>query len=301
MRDPLTVALDEAVRTVPQTVQRYYLLHAASKVAALTRLLEADDMTRALIFVRTRVGAAALGDDLVTRGYPADALHGDLSQAARDTVLRRFRTGLATTLVATDVGARGLDIPEVSHVINFDLPDDAADYVHRVGRTGRAGRAGVALSLVTPQDVPRLRRIERYTRQPIAHMRLPSEAAIQASREARFRQRLAAVLTDADLGPEVQSLLDLAAATRTEVMRLAAAVLHLARGPERHRPLEAVRELPLVADRSTTRRPVHAGTPQSRAATSAQTSQRPRAPWKPSARPGHRTRRGRSCEAAGQR
>ena len=111
MRDPLTVALDEAVRTVPQTVQRYYLLHAASKVAALTRLLEADDMTRALIFVRTRVGAAALGDDLVARGYPADALHGDLSQAARETVLRRFRTGLATTLVATDVGAHGPGYP----------------------------------------------------------------------------------------------------------------------------------------------------------------------------------------------
>jgi ATP-dependent RNA helicase DeaD len=157
MHDPLTVAIDHAVRTVPQTAQRYYLLHAASKVAALTRLLEAEEMTRGLIFVRTRVGAAALGEDLVTRGYPAEALHGDLSQAARETVLHRFRTGLAATLVATDVGARGLDIPEVSHVINFDLPDTAADYVHRVGRTGRAGRAGVAITLVTPQDVPRLR------------------------------------------------------------------------------------------------------------------------------------------------
>ena len=303
MRDPLTVALDEAVRTVPQTLQRYYLLHAASKVAALTRLLEADDMTRVLIFVRTRVGAAALGDALVTRGYPADALHGDLSQAARESVLRRFRTGLTTTLVATDVGARGLDIPEVSHVINFDLPDVAADYVHRVGRTGRAGRAGVALTLVTPQELPRLRSIERYTRQPIAHTRVPSVAAIQARREARFRQRLDAVLTDAELGPELQALLELSAATGTEVMRLAAAVLHLARGTECQRPIEAVREFPLFADRATTRRPAHAGTLQGHAEPSAQASQRLGAPWKPSVRPGHRTRRGRLCTAAtaGQR
>ena len=298
MRDPLTVALDEAVRTVAQTVQRYYLLHATSKVAALTRLLEAEDMARALIFVRTRVGAAALGEDLVTRGYRADALHGDLSQAARETVLRRFRTGLVTTLVATDVGARGLDIPEVSHVINFDLPDVAADYVHRVGRTGRAGRSGVAITLVTPQDVPRLRSIESYTRQPIAHTRLPSEAAIQASREARFRQRLDAVLMEADLSLECQALLELSAATRTDVMRLAAAVMHLARGTERQRPIEAVRELPLFADRSTTRRPAYVGKPQGRAETSSQASKRPKTPWKPSARPGHRTRRGRSCEAA---
>ena len=162
----------------------------------------------------------------------------------------------------------GLDIPEVSHVINFDLPDVAVDYVHRVGRAGRAGRAGVAMTLVTPQDVPRLRSIERYTHHPIAHMRLPSEAAIQASREARFRQRLDAVLTEADLVRTSKRLSSCLQPARTEVMRLAAAVMHLARGTERQRPLEAVRELPLFADRSTTRRPAHAGTPQSRAATS---------------------------------
>jgi ATP-dependent RNA helicase DeaD len=297
MRAPLTVALDEAVRTVPQTVQRYYLLHAASKVAALTRLLEADDMTRALIFVRTRVGAAALGDDLVARGYPADALHGDLSQAARETVLRRFRTGLATTLVATDVGARGLDIPEVSHVINFDLPDVAVDYVHRVGRTGRAGRAGVALSLVTPQDVPRLRSIERYTRQPIAPAVLPSPAEIQASREARFQRRLETVLAEANLEPALHTMMALSAATRTDVMRLAAAVMHLARGTESQRPIEPVRELPLFTARPAARRPSHAGAPRSRTPASPHASQPSRPAWTPSARAGKRTRRGQPLEA----
>jgi len=284
MRDPLTVASDQAGRTVPQTAQRYYLLHAASKVAALTRLLEAEEMTRGLIFVRTRVGAAALGEELVTRGYPAEALHGDLSQAARDTVLRRFRTGLVATLVATDVGARGLDIPDVSHVINFDVPDAAADYVHRVGRTGRAGRAGVAITLVTPPDVPRLRSIERYTRHPIAHAVLPSPAAIQASRAARFRRRLETVLAEANLEPALQTLRELSAATRTDVMHLAAAGVYLARGTESQRPIEPVRELPLFTERPAARRPSHAGALRSRTKASPHASKPSRPAGKPSSR-----------------
>ncbi|MGE3537891.1 MAG: DEAD/DEAH box helicase [Candidatus Tectimicrobiota bacterium] len=297
MRQPQTVAMDDTVRTVPQTMQRYYLVHSASKVAALTRLLEAEDSTRVLVFVRTRVGAAELGEELVTRGYAADALHGDLSQAAREAVLRRFRNGLATTLVATDVGARGLDIPEVSHVINFDLPDVAADYVHRVGRTGRAGRAGVAITLVTPQDLPRLRSIEHYTRQPIAHAVLPDAEAIQASRTARLQRRLETVLAEADLAPALQGMLDLAAATRTDIMRLAAAVLHLTRETESQRPIEPVRELPLFADRPAPRRPAQAGRGSARReSTAARHESRPA--WKPYARAGQRTRRGRPLETA---
>jgi ATP-dependent RNA helicase DeaD len=128
---------DEA-RTVPQTTQRYYLLQEFAKVAALSLLLEVEEIKSALIFTRTRVGAAELAETLVARGYPAEALHGDLSQAARETVLRRFRSGRVTLLVCTDVGARGLDIADVSHVVNFDMPFEVTDYVHRIGRTGRA-------------------------------------------------------------------------------------------------------------------------------------------------------------------
>lgn len=292
MRDPLTVAIDEAVRTVPQTVQRYYLIHVSSKIAALTRLLEAEAITRVLVFARTRVGTAELGEELATRGYPAEALHGDLSQAARETVLRRFRAGLSTILVATDVGARGLDIPEVSHVINFDLPDAPADYVHRVGRTGRAGRAGVAITLVTPQELPRLRGIEGYTRQTISHATLPSPATIQASREARFRQRLTDVLNDVDLGAEVHALKELASTTQTDVLRLAAAVMHLARGTDNQRPIEPVRELPLFTPRPASRRSAPAGKPQARAEASSSAASAPRPRWKASTRPGRRTRRG---------
>jgi len=242
MRDPLTVAIDEA-RTVPQTTQRYYLLQESSKVAALTLLLEAEEIKSALIFTRTRVGAAELAEILVARGYPAEALHGDLSQAARETVLRRFRNGRVTLLVATDVGARGLDIAEVSHVMNFDMPFDVIDYVHRIGRTGRAGRPGMALTLVTPSERHRLRAIEIFTKQPLARATLPSPAAVEAQRDTRFKRRLDAILAEGNLNRELMLVKELTAGTDADVARIAAAAIQLARAPEQHRPLAAVREI----------------------------------------------------------
>lgn len=282
MRDPLTVAIDEA-RTVPQTTQRYYLLQESSKVAALTLLLEAEEIKSALIFTRTRVGTAELADTLVARGYPAEALHGDLSQAARETVLRRFRAGRVNLLVATDVGARGLDIAEVSHVINFDMPFDVTDYVHRIGRTGRAGRPGMALTLVTPSERHRLRAIEMFTRQPLARATLPSPAAVEAQREARFKRRLDAILAEGHLNRELMLVKELTAGTDADVARLAAAAIQLARAPERDRPLAAVRDLSASPERLPSRRRQpfgrtgrqstrlgdHRRRPQSRAAVSA--------------------------------
>jgi ATP-dependent RNA helicase DeaD len=253
MRDPLTVAVDEA-RTVPQTAQRYYLLQEPSKVAALTLLLEAEEIKSALIFTRTRVGAAELAETLVARGYPAEALHGDLSQAARETVLRRFRTGRATLLVATDVGARGLDIAEVSHVVNFDMPFDVTDYVHRIGRTGRAGRPGMALTLVTPSERQRLRAIEMFTGQPLTCTSLPSPAAVEAQRDARFRRRLDAILAESNLNRELMLVKELAASTDADVARIAAAAIRLARAPEQHRPLTVVRDLATSPGRTPPRR-----------------------------------------------
>ena len=253
MRDPLTVAIDEA-RTVPQTSQRYYLLQASSKVAALTLLLEAEEIKSALIFTRTRVGAAELAETLGSRGYPAEALHGDLSQAARETVLRRFRNGRVTLLVATDVGARGLDIAEVSHVVNFDMPFDVTDYVHRIGRTGRAGRPGMALTLVTPSERHRLRAIEMFTRQPLARATLPSPAAVEAQRDARFKRRLDAIRAEGNLNRELILVQELTAGTDADVAQIAAAAIRLARAPEQHRPLAAVQDLSTSPGRTPPRR-----------------------------------------------
>src|SRR5712691_9459822 len=297
MRDPLTVAIDEA-RTVPQTTQRYYLLQESSKVTALTLLLEAEEIKSALIFTRTRVGAAELAETLVARGYPAEALHGDLSQAARETVLRRFRTGRATLLVATDVGARGLDIAEVSHVVNFDMPFDVTDYVHRIGRTGRAGRPGVALTLVPPHERHRLRAIEKFIGQPISHATLPSPAEVEAQRDARFKRSLDAILAEGNLSRELMLVTELAAGADADVARVAAAAIRLARAAERHRPLEAVRDIPASPARTAPRRHQPVGRPYARV------EARPRRPGqsgpagRQGTRPGDRPRRPRSGEFA---
>ena len=147
LRDPQTVSITPKQLTSTTIEQRYYLVNHQEKIAALSRLFEMETIDSALIFVRTRLGTGELANQLSSRGFAAEALNGDLSQDARIQVLTRFRNGQVKVLVATDVAARGLDIDDISHVFNFDLPDDPEVYVHRVGRTGRAGREGIAISL----------------------------------------------------------------------------------------------------------------------------------------------------------
>ncbi len=160
--------------TVPQVHQSSYEVPRARRVDALTRILDAETPQSTMIFCRTKVGVDELGEALMARGYAVETLHGDLSQAQRDRVMRRFRSGQADMLIATDVAARGLDIPDVSHVINYDIPESAEAYVHRIGRTGRAGRKGEAITLITPREVRWLRQIERVTRARIEPRRLPT-------------------------------------------------------------------------------------------------------------------------------
>lgn len=271
LREPQSVTIDQATRTVAQTEQRYYLLEESSKVAAVTRLLEVEDIKSALVFTRTKVGAAELSETLLARGYSAESLHGDLSQMAREIVLRRFRQGQVAILVATDVVARGLDIQDVSHVINFDMPYDAEDYVHRIGRTGRAGRSGVAITLVTPREVRRLRSIEAFTRQSITRAVLPTAADVQSRREERFKQGLDQLLNQADLS-DARNLVTELAASGYDLTEVAAAAIHLARAEETRRPIDEVRELPDRRERAESGRKRRG----SRAADAASPPHRPR-------------------------
>ncbi len=242
MHDPVNVNVRETTRTVAQTEQRYYLLEESSKVAAVTRILEVETIKSALIFTRTRAGASELCEILLARGYPAEALHGDMSQAVRESVLRRFRQGQVTVLVATDVMARGLDIQDVSHVINYDMPHDADDYIHRIGRTGRAGRSGVALTLVTPRERRRIQTIERFTRQSMTRATLPGPEEVQACREARFQQELHALLEAENLDREIALVTRLTEAGY-DLTTLTAAAIRLARADELQRPIDDVREV----------------------------------------------------------
>ena len=159
MTDPHTVTIQPEQRTVSSIDQRYYLVNEADKLAALTRLFEIEEPTSTLIFVRTRIETGDLANELTLRGFPAEAMSGELSQDERERVMSRFRDHRIAVLVATDVAARGLDIDDISHVINIGMPDDPEVYVHRIGRTGRIGKTGTAISLVATAERRRLHNI----------------------------------------------------------------------------------------------------------------------------------------------
>src|SRR5258708_5832661 len=182
MHDPQRITVQAAQLTVPQVRQIYYEVGSRDKLEVLGRVLDYERPTSAIIFCRTKSAVDELGERLTARAYPAETLHGDLSQVQRDRVMGRFRTGQVELLVATDVAARGLDIELVSHVINYDIPLDPEIYVHRIGRTGRAGRTGCAITLVTPRERRLLREIERLIGTTIQRMRLPTIADVIARR-----------------------------------------------------------------------------------------------------------------------
>jgi ATP-dependent RNA helicase DeaD len=242
MHDPFHIEIKEKTMTVANTVQRYYVVRESDKLSALSRLLEVEHLQNVLVFARTRAGAAELSEALISRGYPAEALHGDLTQAARETVLRRFRSGQLTILVATDVVARGVDISDVSHVINYDIPDKAEDYVHRIGRTGRAGRSGDAITLITPRQKQRIQSIERFTRQNITKATLPTPDEIFARRDEIFVDQLSSVMADETFDPDHDVLEELIKSGYSSA-DIAAAAIRLLREDEARRPIDDIREI----------------------------------------------------------
>ena len=237
--DPETVSVTPEQLTGASIEQRYYLVNPQDKVAALTRLIEMETIDSALVFARTRLGTGELANQLSTRGYAAEALNGDLSQDARIQVLNRFRAGQVKVLVATDVAARGLDIDDISHVFNFDLPDDPEVYVHRVGRTGRAGREGVAITLLSPRERWMLRRIEEYTRFRMTRAELPTIQQIENHRQALILEQLEVWIRRGRCRRE-REMVDLLMETGHAPEDIAAAALKLARGEEKKRPIEPV-------------------------------------------------------------
>ncbi len=163
MTQPMNIRAEsqEANQTVPLTAQHVYQAHEMDKAEVLARILQADQVARVIIFTRTKRTAQRVADDLIDRGFPAAPLHGDMAQPAREKALTRFREGKVNTLVATDVAARGIDVTDVSHVINYNCPEDDKTYVHRIGRTGRAGNTGTAVTFVDWADLTRWKLINK--------------------------------------------------------------------------------------------------------------------------------------------
>ena len=242
MRDPQTVAVKRSTLTAAAIEQRYYLVNENHKTNALTRLFEIEPIHSALVFARTRAETSSLANELVVRGIPAEAIHGDLDQNARERVLGRFRSNQLKVLVATDVAARGLDIDDISHVFNYHLPDDAEVYVHRIGRTGRAGKTGVAITLLSPKERRRMREVEALTKQQVKQMELPTAEDITKHREAQVVEKLRIWLGRGRYKREleiVQELID----GGHDVMNIAAAAIKISRGDEKQRPIAEISEV----------------------------------------------------------
>ncbi len=200
LRDPAEVTIKLRTTTAETIRQRYWIVTGVHKLDALTRLLETEPFDGVLVFVRTRIAAVELAERLQARGYATSALNGDMPQKQREQTISRLKAGKLDILVATDVAARGLDVERISHVINFDIPNDTEAYVHRIGRTGRAGRSGEAILFVAPRERHLLRAIEKATRQQIEPMELPSAEAVNDKRIAKFTQRITDTLATRDLG-----------------------------------------------------------------------------------------------------
>ncbi|HEY9741740.1 MAG TPA: DEAD/DEAH box helicase [Coleofasciculaceae cyanobacterium] len=196
LKSPVTVTVEQPKATPSRIEQRVYMVPRGwTKAKALQPIMELEDPEAALIFVRTRKAAAELTSQLQSAGHSVDEYHGDLSQSQRERLLARFKGGQVRWVVATDIAARGLDVDHLTHVINYDLPDQVESYIHRIGRTGRAGKTGTAISIVQSFDRRKLNLIERKVRQTLEVTRIPTRSQIEARRLEKLQDQLREALS----------------------------------------------------------------------------------------------------------
>ncbi len=186
LHDPVEVTVKAKTTTAENISQRYIQVAGPRKIDALTRVLEVEPFEAMIVFVRTKQATEDVAERLRSRGFSAAAINGDIPQAQRERTIAALKGGSIDILIATDVAARGLDVERISHVLNYDIPQDTESYVHRIGRTGRAGRSGAALLFVTPRERHLLNAIEKATRQKLTEAQLPTVEDVNAQRKAKF-------------------------------------------------------------------------------------------------------------------
>ena len=254
LSNPARVEIEHHTIAGPDIEQRFLNISEGQKLEVLTQILELEEADAVLIFRRTKNGAAELAEKLGGRGFVAEAMHGDMKQAERESVIRKLRAGKIEIVVATDVAARGLDVEQITHVINYDIPNDVEAYVHRIGRTGRAGRSGVATLFITPRERRMMREIEKFTGTQIKPMKMPSRADVAARRIAVFKESLRKELAAGDLDLYVEVVTQLAEEGPFDMADVAAAASRIAHGTRAvAAPGEAVRETTRESPRETTR------------------------------------------------
>lgn len=201
MRNPVRIAVQPEQVTAPDIEQVYYEVRSHERFEVLCRILDSEDIARAIVFCRTKRGVDELTEQLRARGFLAEALHGDLDQRQRMRVMQAFKQGDLDLMIATDVAARGVDIENVTHVINYDIPTDPESYVHRIGRTGRAGKSGTAMTLVHPKETRALKAMERVINTHIKRRPVPTVADVAGRQREIWREKLEKALQEANLAP----------------------------------------------------------------------------------------------------
>lgn len=199
LNNPEEVTVKSETRTNTNITQRYLFTAHRNKLDAITRILEVTEFEAMIVFVRTKNETEDVAEKLRARGFSAAAINGDIPQQQRERTVDQLRDGRLDILVATDVAARGLDVERISHVLNYDIPNDTESYVHRIGRTGRAGRTGEAILFVTPRERRMLRSIERVTNATIEEMELPTVDEVNESRKTKFMDSITESLEASEL------------------------------------------------------------------------------------------------------
>ncbi|EGZ6880283.1 DEAD/DEAH box helicase [Vibrio cholerae] len=243
LRDPECVDVAGSNQTVAKVEQQYWVVKGVEKDEAMARLLETEETDASIVFVRTRQDTERLADWLCARGFKAAALHGDIPQSLRERTVDHIKQGVIDILVATDVVARGLDVPRITHVYNYDIPFDVESYIHRIGRTGRAGRKGKAILLVRTNQIRMLRTIERVTRSSMEEIQLPHRDKVAESRLTKLGQELAADKEFSSLERFAELVEKLQASLEIDATTLAAILLKRQQGK---RPLFYVGADPMI-------------------------------------------------------
>jgi len=238
--DPVSVKLEVHAQNTPQVDQVYFEVDRRSKLEALTRLIDVNDFRYGLVFCSTKVMVDDLAEHLHARGYAVDRIHGDVPQAQRDRVMEKFRRREFELLIATDVAARGLDLDDLEVVFNFDLPNDAEDYTHRIGRTGRAGRSGRAFTFVSGQEIYKLQYMIRLGKLKMRRERIPSLDQVEEARDNVFFEKLRAAL-DAGEFRRHDRMIDRLIEQGYQTTDISSALIHLLRGPEPSVPARPAR------------------------------------------------------------
>ncbi len=186
--------------TVSSTDQIYFEVSAANKFEALCRIIDIEEAFYGLVFCRTKIDTDKIANHMVDRGYDADALHGDLSQGQREKILNKFKNRRINILIATDVAARGIDVQDLTHVINYALPQDPESYVHRIGRTGRAGKEGTAITFITPEEYRKLQYIKKSTKTEIRKAKIPKVKDVIKTKRMRIQADLKHIIKEEPQG-----------------------------------------------------------------------------------------------------